>query len=227
MAIQIERKKVDKEKQESFTPFESSISSSNFSSNEIENIAESKELPKKKILNKFHLPILNINKSDYWPSMPLKDRQHFTDEIAAKSCLGNCCGYEGLSAGCCQLDLEDLEHVLGYVEESDIERLLKHLKKSTPGIKREDVVIDMEEGILLGKQFFNDHPVFKDKDSYPMLRLQLFGSRFVCKFLSLETFKCTVYNHRPDMCREYHCEWLKSSFLLRTKDRPNTWQKLR
>lgn len=185
------------------------------------------EIPKKKVLNKHHLPVLNINKPDYWPSVPLKDRKHLTDELAAEMCLGNCCGFEGLKAGCCQVDPEDIEHVLGYVEEKDIQRLLKHLRKSTPGIKREDVVIDKEEGMILGKKFFNDHPVFKQDKSYPMLRLQIFGSKFVCKFLSLETFKCTVYSSRPEMCSQYYCQWMKSNFLLRTKDRPNTWQKIR
>jgi hypothetical protein len=71
------------------------------------------DIPKKKLLTKFHLPVLNINKEDYWPSLPLKDREHLTDKKAMDVCLGNCCGYEGLKAACCTLDPEDLEHVLG------------------------------------------------------------------------------------------------------------------
>lgn len=228
MAIQIERKKVDTQdiKRDVTLPFQPTANS-NVENDVQVTQAENLEIPKKKVLNKFHLPVLNINKEDYWPSLPLKDRHHFTDEVAAKSCLGNCCGYEGLSAGCCQVDMEDLEHVLGFVSEEDVEQLVKHLKKTIPGIKREDVVMDIEEGKIFGKKFFNDHPVFKDEKSYPMLRLQGYGPRFTCKFLSLQTFKCTVYNHRPAMCREYYCQWIKSNFLLRTKDRPNTWQKIK
>ncbi|NBP15579.1 hypothetical protein EBU95_14465 [bacterium] len=140
--------------------------------------------------------------------------------------MGNCCGYENLKAGCCQLDPEDLEHVLGQVNEEDIKKIINHLKKTTPGIKREDIVIEKEEGIKIGKQFFNNHPVFEHDDSYPMLRLQIFGPRFVCKFLSTKTFMCTIYNYRPKMCQDYYCQYIKKNFLVKTKDKPNTWQKL-
>jgi Fe-S-cluster containining protein len=226
MTISIKRKKMVIE--EELKPIPSIFQTQNVDNVEInEQNKENIEIPKKKVLSKFHLPVLNINKKDYWESQSVKDRKHFTNEVAAKTCLGNCCGYEGLSAGCCQLDLEDLEHVLGSVDEEDIKKLLSHLKKTQPGIKREDIVIDKEEGILLGRQFFNDHPVFQHEDSYPMLRLQVFGSRFVCKFLSTKTFMCTVYNHRPQMCKDYYCEFLKKNYLLRTKDKPNTWQKVR
>lgn len=226
MAIVIERKKVDPTENDNqiFLPFQSQETEKNKSTIEQQ---DTLEIPKKKVQNKFHLPVLNINKQDYWESQSVKDRKHFTNEVAAKTCLGNCCGYEGLSAGCCQLDSEDLEHVLGRVDEEDIKTLILHLKKTQPGIKREDIVIDKEEGILLGRQFFNDHPVFQHEDSYPMLRLQVFGSRFVCKFLSTKTFMCTVYSHRPQMCVNYYCEFLKKNYLLRTKDKPNTWQKLK
>lgn len=184
------------------------------------------KLPKKKLLSKFHLPVLNINKADYWPSLPLKERRHFTDQVAMETCLGNCCGYEGLKAGCCQLDMDDLEHVLGYLTEDDISKLLKHLRKATPGIKREDVVIEKEEGMLIGKKFFNDHPVFKDDKSYPMLRLQIYGNRFVCKFLSTKTWMCTVYGSRPIMCSSYYCKYIKRSFLLHTRHPVTSWQKV-
>ena len=226
MAIVVERKKVDKDEilKPAFQPYESKTSETK---NQTDTNQEEYKLPEKKVKNKFHLPVLNINKKDYWESQSVKDRKHFTNEVAAKTCLGNCCGYEGLSAGCCQLDLEDLEHVLGSVDEEDIKKLLLHLKKTQPGIKREDIVIDKEEGMLLGRKFFDDHPVFKEDQSYPMLRIQVFGPRFVCKFLSTKTFMCTVYNHRPQMCVDYYCNFIKANYLLRTKDKPNTWQKVR
>lgn len=226
MAIVIERKKVvlEAETGTKFVPFESVVVGDETTP---EQQLETVEIPKKKVQNKFHLPVLNINKADYWESQAVSDRKHLTAEVAAKTCLGNCCGYEGLSAGCCQLDSEDLEHVLGRVDEEDIKKLIMHLKKTQPGIKREDIVIDIKEGMMIGKQFFNDHAVFKDERSYPMLRLQIFGSRFVCKFLSTKTFMCTVYSHRPKMCVEYYCEFLKKNYLIRTKDKPNTWQKVK
>lgn len=230
MAINIERKKVAIEVKPNITitPFQSLSHETDVKNDEQQNELEVEEKkPVKKVLNKFHLPVLNINKSEYWESMPKQERKHFTSEVAMETCLGNCCGYEGLKAGCCQIDPEDIEHVLGKVTEEDIKNIINHLKKTTPGIKREDIVIDKEEGIKIGKAFFNDHAVFSHIDSYPMLRFQIFGPRFVCKFLSTKTFMCTIYNHRPKMCRDYYCNFIKANFLLRTKDKPNTWQKIK
>jgi Fe-S-cluster containining protein len=230
MAINIERKKVALEVKPSnlIEPFQSSSYKIETEDAEQQNkLGTEEEKPIKKVLNKFHLPVLNINKPEYWDSMPNQERKHFTSQVAMETCLGNCCGYEGLKGGCCQIDPEDLEHVLGQVTEEDVKKIINHLKKTTPGIKREDIVIDKDEGMKIGKQFFNDHPVFSHIDSYPMLRFQIFGPRFVCKFLSTKTFMCTIYNYRPKMCQNYYCEFLKKNYLLKTKDKPNTWQKLK
>ena len=67
--------------------------------------------------DRFHLPVLHINDPTQWPSQPLENRMRFTDEVAFHTCLGNCCGVEGLKAGCCQMDPDDMEHVLGPVDE--------------------------------------------------------------------------------------------------------------
>jgi Fe-S-cluster containining protein len=182
----------------------------------------------KKIKNKYHLPVLNVNKDEYWESKPLKERRHLTDEVAMKTCLGNCCGYEGLSAGCCTLDPEDLEHVLGSISEDDIKLIIKNLKKVFPEISREDIVIEQEEGMALGKSLFGGHKVFEQPTSYPMLRLQTMGPRYACKFLNPKTFKCQIYSFRPKMCVFYYCQYLKSNFLIKTNNNKlSPWEKVR
>lgn len=176
--------------------------------------------------DRFYLPVLYINDPTQWESKPLSERKHFTDDIAKDTCLGNCCNVEGLSAGCCQLDPDDMEHVLGPVDEEWIKATIKWFKKKDINVTRHDLVIDYEEGRLTGQRFFNDHEVFKRKDTYPILRIQASGIRFACKFLNVQTGKCTIYQQRPEMCRNYYCSYIKSNFLVKTQNHPNTYKKI-
>lgn len=181
---------------------------------------------KKRLPTKFYLPVLNLNQKDKWESLEKKDRKHLTPELAEDVCTNNCCGYEGLAAGCCQLDPENLEHVLGAITKEDISRILKHFRKINPSIERSDIVIDQEEGELIGRTFFNDHPVFKSESSYPMLRIQIYENRFICKFLNPKTKRCGIYSVRPDMCSGYYCAYVKSKFLIKTPNQPNIYKKI-
>lgn len=179
--------------------------------------------------NRFHLPVLHINDPQQWPSQPLESRLHFTDEVAFKTCLGNCCGVQDLKAGCCYLDPDDMEHVLGPLDEDWIKEIVAWLRTKGIQATRSDVVIDFEEGKVIGEKFFTGHrkAVFLSQDSYPILRFQVVGPRFACKFLNPLSGKCSIYEKRPDMCRGYLCQYVKANFLVRTADRPNTYKKLR
>lgn len=185
---------------------------------------ENPEESKKKA--KFYLPVLYINDPTQWESKPLSKRKHFTDEVAKETCLGNCCNVKDLKAGCCQLDPDDIEHVLGPVDEDWIKRTIKWFKGKGINVTRHDIVIDYEEGKLIGRKFFNDHQVFKSPDSYPILRIQANGQRFACKFLNVHNGMCTIYEHRPNMCRDYLCAYVKANFLVRTHNHPNTYKKI-
>jgi len=176
---------------------------------------------------KFYLPALGLNNKDMWKPLQSSDRKHWTDEKAFSTCVGNCCDIKGLKAGCCHLDMNDLEHVLGPVDDDDIKLILQKLRKRGISATREDVVIDFEEGKLIGEAFFNGHEVFNNKKSYPFLRFQVSGPRFVCKYLSTKTGMCTIYEFRPKMCRDYLCQFVQTRFLVRNKDKPNTFVKLR
>jgi len=180
------------------------------------------EIHEKKKDNKFYLPVLRLNDKTVWDSKQLKDRKHFTDEVATKTCLSNCNDVAGLQSGCCKLDPNDLEHVLGPIDEDWIERTVKWFNKKTISITRHDLVIDYEEGKILGETFFNDHPVFKKKDTYPILRIQTDGPRFACKFLNINNGKCTIYPIRPQMCKGYYCQYVKTNFLVKLKNGPNS-----
>lgn len=175
---------------------------------------------------RFYLPVLRINDPTQWESKPLSERKHFTDDEAKKTCLGNCCGVEGLRAGCCQLDPDDIEHVLGPVDEDWIKKTIKWFRKKGINVTRHDIVIDYEEGKLIGQQFFHDHEVFKSPDSYPILRIQASGIRFACKFLNVHNGMCTIYEQRPNMCRDYYCGFVKANYLVRTHNHPNSYKKI-
>lgn len=179
--------------------------------------------------NRFHLPVLHINDPTQWPSQPLESRLHWTDKVAYNTCLGNCCGVEGLKAGCCHMDPYDMEHVLGPLDEEWIKKIVAWLRKRGIMATRADVVIDYEEGKIIGENFFNGErkAVFLSEDSYPILRFQVAGPRFACKFLNIDNGKCTIYEERPDMCRGYLCQYVRSHFLVKTPTKPNTYTKLR
>jgi Fe-S-cluster containining protein len=162
-----------------------------------------------------------------WPSKPLSERKKFTPEEATKICLKNCNGVPGLWSACCRLDPDDLEHVLGPVTEEWIKKILKYFSKKGFNYTRADIVIDFEEGQLIGDKFFNGHPIFKNKASYPIMRIQTIGPRFGCKFLNPDNGKCGIYEVRPTpMCDGYLCSYVKSNYLVRTKEHPNRYQKV-
>jgi len=181
--------------------------------------------------DRFHLPVLHVNDPTQWPSQPLENRMRFTDEVAKNTCLGNCCGIEGLNAGCCLIDPDDMEHVLGPVDEEWIKKIVRWLNVKGIAATRSDVVIDFEEGKVIGEKFFNGERknVFFSKETYPILRFQIDGPRFACKFLTPITGKCSIYNMRPNMCRGYLCQYVKANFLVKTDpvNHPHTYVKIR
>lgn len=184
---------------------------------------EGSELKEAKKENKFYLPVLNINKPEFWEPLPASERKHFTDSVAKETCLSRCSGVDGLKAGCCKLDPNDLEHVLGPLPEEYIQKLIKWFQKKGINFKRQDLVIDFEEGQIIGRNFFNGHPVFEEPKTYPIFRFDVDGPRFSCKFLNNQSGMCSIYEMRPDMCRNYLCNYVKSNFLTKSKKNPNVW----
>jgi Fe-S-cluster containining protein len=209
-------------------------SSNNSSNKKIKNTDEKNEHVEKTPNDRYYLPILNLNKPEEWPPKPLSERRKFTDEVALETCLGNCCGHEGVKGGCCQLDPYDLEHVLGPIDKEKgehwVEDIVKWFRKKGINFSRQDIVIDYEEGKIIGETLFKEtgnNNIFQQEDAYPFLRFQVLGPRYACKFMNPLTYKCSIYEQRPPMCRNYLCNYITTNFLVETKQKPNTWQKLR
>jgi Fe-S-cluster containining protein len=179
---------------------------------------------------KYYLPVLNINHAQEWETKPLSERKHFTDEAAMETCLGNCCGVKGLKGACCHLDPIDLEHVLGPVDEECIKKIIKYFRSKGLNYSRQDIVIDYEEGKIIGDTLFKDaanNKIFQEREAYPILRIQALGPRYSCKFMNPQTYKCQIYEVRPKMCSTYYCNYITTNFLVKTKIHPNRWRKLR
>lgn len=184
---------------------------------------ELKDLKKE---NRFYLPVVYLNHMDMHPSKPNSERQHWTDQKAMETCLSNCCGIPGTKSMCCRLNPDQLEHVLGPLDEKWIKSIVEWFKKRGINVTRQDIVIDYEEGLLIGRNFFKGHEIFEKRESYPIMRMQLEGPHFACKFLNNLNGMCNIYQQRPDMCRSYLCGYVKSNFFVKTKDKPNTWRKI-
>ena len=187
-------------------------------------VPNKEELRDLKKENRFYLPVLHINHMDMWPPKPKSQRKHFTDKMAKEVCLSRCCGVDGLKSACCRLDPDDIEHVLGPLSEEWISSIIKWFKKKGVNVTKQDIAIDFDEGVLIGRKFFNGHRVFEDPKSYPIMRFQVDGPHFSCKFLNNASGMCNIYEQRPDMCRNYLCGFVKSNFLVRTKEHPNQWR---
>jgi Fe-S-cluster containining protein len=117
--------------------------------------------------------------------------------------------------------------MLGPISEEDVKLIVKTLNKKGLRVSRNDIVMDIEEGRLVGAKFFEGNDIFKDPTAYPMLRMVASGNVFACKFLSANSGKCSIYEFRPQMCRDYYCQYVLTNFLLRTKQKQNTYLKIR
>lgn len=184
------------------------------------------ELRELKKENRFYLPVAYLNHMDMHPPKPNSEREHWTDKKAVETCLSNCCGIPGTKAMCCRLNPDQIEHVLGPLDEKWIKKITEWFKKRGINVTRQDIVIDYEEGKLIGENFFKGHKIFENKESYPIMRMQIEGPHFACKFLNNMNGMCNIYEQRPDMCRGYLCGYVKSNFFVQPKNKPGTWAKI-
>lgn len=174
--------------------------------------------------DKYYLPRLNINNQDCYPQQ--EKLKYFTEKNAIETCTRNCCGIKGIKSACCILDPNDLEHVLGPLDEKWIKSIVRILRsKSHINVDRNDVVIDYEEGMTMGKSLFNDNPVFKDPKAYPIMRIQTMGPRYICKFANPVSGMCGIYPHRPTMCSTYYCSYVKANYLIKIPGTQNTFMR--
>ena len=138
-------------------------------------------------------------------SEPL-DRETLKSEIIHYTCVKNCFGEAGHSAGCCTV--ADRDFIIGKIGDA-AEFLVNLNAKFGTKFKYDEVFIEFKEGSKL----FPDKTAWQKPENYPALRLDLREEVLPCRFLT-DKMECGVYDIRPQTCRKYLCTHLKAVLEL-------------
>ena len=116
-------------------------------------------------------------------------------------CSNNCFGRDGYHGSCCSI--EDRDYIIG--PHYDTDEFIKNLSsKLGREIYEEEVFINYEEGSKL----FPSKSTWQNPSSYPAFRVDFFNPKLPCIFYNTKLKFCTIYDVRPQTCREYECEYL-------------------
>ncbi len=173
--------------------------------------------PQTALQDKFHLPLLNFESESEYPPISSGERIHLTDELHRNICNRHCCGIDGLGWACCFINPDSPEHVLGPVDKKWIKQF------GTSNTMEED------EGKEFARKRLAVHyePFFRSQN-YPMLRLQIYGGLYVCRNFDLKTRGCMLScKQRPEICRNYLCEYLRANYFVRLPEHPHIYVKVR
>jgi len=134
-------------------------------------------------------------------------REELRLQVIEYTCSQNCMGFRGNAGGCCTLD--DRDFIPGPVRDADafLARLGHHLGREVP---HEEVFIDFDEGRAL----FPERPSWQEPANYPALRVRPDVEWIPCRFYDKTALACSVYDIRPAMCRDFHCEHLAGVITL-------------
>jgi len=117
-------------------------------------------------------------------------------------CAFKCFGRDDYDGSCCML--EDRNYIMGAI--TDYEEFLKKLSdKLGRVVDFSEVFYSFEEG---SKQFPNLSN-WQDPNNFPAFKLDLEKKRKPCVMYNTATRSCSVYDIRPQTCRNYLCPYLK------------------
>lgn len=119
-------------------------------------------------------------------------------------CSHKCFGYDGYHGGCCTI--EDRDFIIGPHRDTDafLDRLSNLMGSQ---VKYEEVFIDYEEG----RKMFPDKECWQRPTGYPALRVDTSHPRKPCVFYNNDLHICTIYSIRPDVCKNFACDYLKQN----------------
>ena len=119
-------------------------------------------------------------------------------------CSNNCYGITDYHGSCCSL--ENRDYIIG--PHPDTEDFIKNLSsKLGREIYEEDVFIGYEEG----RKLFPNKTSWQNPNSYPAFRVDFFNPKLPCIFYNTKIRACSIYDIRPQTCREYECEYLTNN----------------
>jgi Fe-S-cluster containining protein len=115
-------------------------------------------------------------------------------------CSDKCWGIEGYDGSCCTV--EDRDWIMGANDDAHefIEKLSKKLAEK---VNYDDIFIEYEEG----KKLFPNKPSWQLESSYPAFRVKLDHKKLPCIFYDTNEKQCTVYDVRPETCRNFQCNY--------------------
>jgi len=117
-------------------------------------------------------------------------------------CSFKCWGIDGYDGSCCTI--EDRDYIIGPIK--DYETFLNSIsQKIGRKVSFDEVFYTYEEGSKL----FPHLSSWQDKESYPSFKVQFDLKRKPCIFYNSTLKCCSVYDIRPETCRNYNCGYLK------------------
>jgi Fe-S-cluster containining protein len=119
-------------------------------------------------------------------------------------CSFKCWGIDNYDGSCCTL--ENRDWIMGPALDWDI-FLEKLSSKIGRDIEFSEVFYTYEEGSKL----FPDRPVWQNSNNFPAFKVDLNSPRKPCIFYNQSIRSCMVYEIRPETCRSYSCDYLKSN----------------
>jgi Fe-S-cluster containining protein len=119
-------------------------------------------------------------------------------------CSHTCFGSKGYHGGCCTL--EERDFIIG--PHKDAEQFVQRVSERMGSeVKYEEVFVDYEEG----RKMFPNRESWQNEKSYPALRVDTSHPRKPCIFYHNDFRICTVYDIRPQTCKDYACDYLKQN----------------
>jgi len=122
-------------------------------------------------------------------------------------CSFNCFGRENYDGSCCHI--EDRNYVMGPIH--DYEDFLEKISnKIGRKVEFKEMFYDFEEG----SQKYPDRPIYQDPSVYPAFRVDEEKKRLPCVNYNSALRSCSVYDIRPQTCRDFFCDHLTRELIM-------------
>lgn len=116
-------------------------------------------------------------------------------------CSEKCFGSDGYDGSCCKIESRDF--IIGPHKDAAefLDRLARKVGRQIP---HQEVFIDFEEG----RNLFPNKGNWQNPACFPAFRLQMHHPKYPCIFYNETLKQCTVYDIRPQTCRDFVCDFL-------------------
>jgi len=122
-------------------------------------------------------------------------------------CAFSCFGQKGNYASCCSI--EERNWIMGPI--LDYEKVLSDLsEKYGREVTFKEVFYDFDEG----SKTFSARKVWQDPNNFPAMRIDFSTPKKTCVFYNENLKVCSIYEIRPETCKNYFCDYLERELLM-------------